>query len=87
MPLGAAEGGHLNRWKEYGQGLRSTISASTVGLELALSVGLGYFIGDWLDDWLGTEPYLMLALVIVGSIAGFLNLWRGLQRIRRQDDE
>ena len=25
--------------------------------------------------------------VIVGSVAGFLNLWRGLQRIRRQDDE
>ncbi len=77
----------LNRWKEYGQGLRTALSASTVGLELALSVGLGYWIGDSLDDWLGTEPYLMLTLVLLGSVAGFLNLWRGLQRMRRDDNE
>ncbi len=77
----------MNRWREYGRGLRTTISASTVGLELALSIGLGYWVGDSLDEWLGTRPYMMIALVVVGSIAGFLSLWRGLQRMRALDDE
>lgn len=54
---------------------------------MALSIGVGYWIGDSLDDWLGTAPYLMLAFVLLGSVAGFLNLYRGVKRLRDQDDE
>jgi ATP synthase protein I len=63
------------------------VSASTVGLELALSVGLGYLAGDALDGWLGTAPWLMLVMVVLGSAAGFYNLYRGLKRMRTREDE
>ena len=30
---------------------------------------VGFFIGRWLDGKLGTAPYLMIALVIIGLIS------------------
>lgn len=30
---------------------------------------VGYFIGDWLDDKLGTSPYLTILLIIMGIIS------------------
>lgn len=30
---------------------------------------LGYFAGNWLDKKLGTEPYLMVILILVGLVS------------------
>jgi len=79
--------GALNRWKKYGEGLKSTASYSTVSIEMALSVGLGYLVGDALDGWLGSAPYGMLAMVILGSAAGFFSLFRSLKRLKMRDDD
>ena len=46
----------LNR--EQREQLKQVGSLSTIGLELGLSVGLGYLGGEWLDGKLGTEPWL-----------------------------
>ncbi len=44
----------LNR--EQREQLRQMGSLSTIGLELGLSIALGYLGGEWLDGKLGTEP-------------------------------
>jgi F0F1-type ATP synthase assembly protein I len=77
----------VEKWKAYGQSLRTTFSYSTVGLEMALSVGLGYLVGDYLDGRLGTTPYGMIGMVLLGSAAGFFSLFRSLKRLERRDDD
>src|SRR5262245_37479305 len=47
-----------------------TLSASSVGLELGLSVVVGVLFGRWLDGKLGTEPWLMLVFLALGLAAG-----------------
>jgi len=74
-----------DRWQRYGSGLKGTMRFSSVGLELALSVLLGFLAGDWLDGRLGSTPWAALAGVVLGSTAGFLNLWRALRRLTRSD--
>ena len=49
---------------------------SVVGLEMGLSVVVGYLIGAGLDSWLGTRPYLMVLFLLFGVAAGFLGLYR-----------
>ena len=56
------------------------LSASSAGLELGISVGLGALFGSWLDGKLGTEPWMMLAFLIIGVIAGFRGLLRAVAR-------
>lgn len=48
---------------------------ATAGLELVISIVVGYFGGRALDKWLGTEPYCGYSGLILGVIAGFRNLF------------
>jgi ATP synthase protein I len=49
-----------------------------VGLGFAASILLFFFLGRWLDDRLGTEPWLLIVGVFVGLAAGFWSMYRRL---------
>ena len=59
---------------------------STVGLVLAISVGLGAWLGLWLDERWGTGPWMTVLGVVIGSAAGFRELLREVNRYRRKDE-
>ena len=42
---------------------------SSMGLELGLSVVIGFLIGSWIDDWLATDPWFLMIFGIAGIIA------------------
>jgi ATP synthase protein I len=60
----------------------NALSASSVGVEIGLSVGIGLLIGYYMDNWLGTQPWLMFLWLVFGLIAGF----RGVMRAVREAD-
>ena len=69
--------------------LKRYLRFSTIGLEMGLSVALGYYIGKWLDTYFGSTPWLLLLFVFFGLSAGFLSLWRSLRAMQdewRQED-
>jgi ATP synthase protein I len=59
------------------------LSASSVGLELGLSVIIGLLIGYFLDQRLGTQPWLMLLMLCFGLVAGFRGVLRAVKRAER----
>ncbi len=59
---------------------------STVGLTLAIAVGIGAMGGLYLDGYLGTEPWLTIAGVLLGSAAGFHQLIREIKQSADSDD-
>jgi ATP synthase protein I len=63
------------------RGYYKTLSATSIGIELAVAVLLGVFFGSWVDGKLGTTPWLMFLFLILGCIAGM----RGIMRYARQD--
>lgn len=56
--------------------LKAAMRVSAVGLELVLAIAVGYFAGRWLDTKLGTDPYLKISGLVLGTIAGFHSLYR-----------
>jgi len=61
----------------------NALNASAVGLELGLSVGIGLLVGYYMDKWLGTQPWLMLAWLLFGLVAGFRGVFRAVARADR----
>lgn len=61
----------------------NALSASSVGLELGLSVIIGLLIGYFLDDRFGTGPWLMLVFLGFGLAAGFRGVLRAVARAER----
>jgi len=49
--------------------------AMRLGVELVVSTVVGALLGYLLDSWLGTRPWIMVAGVILGGIAGFRTVY------------
>lgn len=65
-------------------GMFKYMKYSTVGIEMAMSVVVGGAIGYWLDQWLGTEPWMMVFWVLCGVAAGFRSLYRTAKKIMKE---
>lgn len=50
---------------------------------MGLAVLVGWWIGQWLDGKLGTEPYLMLLFLGCGIAAAFKGLIRTARQTKR----
>ena len=74
-----APGDDRSAWKGLGE-------LSTIGLTLVLATVIGLAGGYWLDRWLGTSPWLTLIGLGFGIAAGFVNLFRTVNRAGRNDD-
>ena len=59
----------------------------TLGIQLALSVVVFFFLGRWLDQLWGTGPWLMLAGLLIGVAGGFLQFFRAVANVSRQADK
>ncbi len=59
----------------------------TVGLELALSIFLGLFVGRWLDGKFDTAPWLTILGVGYGVAAGIRALYRAAKQATREAEE
>ena len=53
-----------------------------MGLEVGLSVVVGFLIGTWLDKWLETAPWFLLIFGIAGIIAGYRSMFRMVKRMQ-----
>jgi ATP synthase protein I len=67
-----------------GKRFYNVLSASSVGLELGLSVVIGLLVGMWLDGRLGTTPWMMLLWLCIGLAAGFRGVLRAVGRADRE---
>lgn len=50
--------------------------AASLGLEIAVAVFLGSFIGYEADRYFKTSPWLMVLGLVIGAIAGFWNAYK-----------
>lgn len=84
FPRPAASGGVVDPSARTAKRAYDALSASSVGLELGISVVLGVLFGVWLDGQLGTAPWMMLLFMVLGLVAGFRGALRAMRRADRQ---
>jgi ATP synthase protein I len=53
--------------------------AMGLGSQMVAATAVGAAIGWWLDTVTGWSPWCLVAFFILGSVAGFLAVYRGLQ--------
>jgi ATP synthase protein I len=56
--------------------------ASLVGIHLVSCTFIGLLMGYYLDKWMGTRPWLLVAFLIFGIAAGFKNMYEEIKKIQ-----
>jgi len=56
-----------------------TASLSSVAMSFVFAIAIGFFIGYYLDKWLGTKPYMTIFWLFIGIAAGFKNIYMAVQ--------
>lgn len=88
MGQGERWSSRARRWVRGRAGEASSVSLMHLGLTYAASVALYGLGGWWLDGRLGTLPLFTLLGVLLGASAGFLWIYREVQRAEaRERDE
>jgi ATP synthase protein I len=64
-------------WKQYGR-------YGTVGLELVLSILVGYYGGGWIDARVHGHGFVTIFGVMVGVYAGFRSLYKAAKFAQRE---
>ena len=58
--------------------------ACTMGLHLVSGPAVGFGIGYFLDDWLGTEPWMKVVFFIFGVISGFRLVYEDARKMVKE---
>lgn len=58
-----------------------------LGIQLAAAVVLMFFLGRWLDERWGTTPWMMLAGLLFGTIAGMVHFIRTVRTVDQKKSE
>jgi ATP synthase protein I len=68
-----------------GDGTTADSQAMSVGMragtELVGAIGGAALIGYGLDRWLGTKPWLLIVMLLLGIFTGFMNVWKTTQNV------
>lgn len=64
---------------------------SSLGISVALAIGIGVWFGLTLDRWLGTKPWFFFIFLLIGIAAGFKNVivitGREVRKINNDDNK
>jgi ATP synthase protein I len=55
--------------------------AMSVGMVISSNIAGGVLLGYLLDRWLGTEPWLIVTCLIIGTIGAFIGVYRIVSRL------
>lgn len=67
--------------------LRQVGALAGAGVQFAAIVSLCVAAGWWLDEKLGTSPWLLLVGGLLGAVAAFYHLYRLLLNVSAADDK
>ena len=65
---------------------RSLAMVSSMGISVALAIGIGAWFGLTLDAWLNTKPCFFYIFLLLGIAAGFKNIFVIARREIKKDE-
>jgi len=53
---------------------------SQIGISMIMPIIMGLYIGNWLDNRLGTGPVFLFIFIIMGIVSAFISVYKLTQR-------
>ncbi|MFN2363006.1 MAG: AtpZ/AtpI family protein [Halarsenatibacteraceae bacterium] len=66
---------------DLGQIMKALGLLTYIGILMVVSIGIGYFLGAWLDTQFNTEPVIAIIGLIIGVGAGFYSVYQVVKEL------
>lgn len=66
---------------DLGQIMKALGLLTYIGILMVVSIGIGYFLGAWLDSRFNTEPVISIIGLIIGVGAGFYSVYQVVKEL------
>jgi ATP synthase protein I len=76
----------MNEEKKLGSILKETAPYLTLGIQLAITVVVFFFIGKYADEYFGSKPWLMVTAVLIGSAGGMIKFFRTVIELSTKEE-
>ncbi len=75
----------LKRKDDKSAGYRQIGFLTLIPIIMVVAPLLGYFLGSFLDEKLGTEPYLMIVFIVFGFVAAGKEVYELIKRSAKEE--
>lgn len=75
----------LKRKDDKSAGYRQIGFLTLIPVIMVVAPLLGYFLGSFLDEKLGTEPYLMIVFIVFGFVAAGKEVYELIKRSAKEE--
>ncbi|KPJ49293.1 MAG: hypothetical protein AMJ41_03200 [candidate division Zixibacteria bacterium DG_27] len=75
----------LKRKDDRSVGYRQIGLLTLIPIIMVVAPLLGYFLGSFLDEKLGTEPYLMIVFIVFGFVAAGKEVYALIKRSAKEE--
>lgn len=75
----------LKRKNDKSAGYRQIGFLTLIPIIMVVAPLLGYFLGSFLDEKLGTEPYLMIVFIVFGFVAAGKEVYELIKRSAKEE--
>ncbi len=58
----------------------------TLGLQLAITVVIFFFLGKYADAYFGTKPWLMVAAILLGAAGGLIKFFTTVIALGKKEE-
>ncbi len=62
-------------------------TVGTMGTHMVTHPAVGAVVGYFLDDWLGTKPWLFIVGLLLGVVAGFKAVYMDTRKIMKAQEK
>ena len=69
------------------KGMQALALTTTISMEIAITVTLGFWLGRFLDGRFGTEPWIMVSGVLLGMGLGIFSIIQTLERFFKDKEQ
>lgn len=68
------------------KGMQALALTTTISMEIAITVTLGFWVGGFLDRYFGTEPWIMVSGILIGMGLGVFGIIQTLERFFKEKE-
>lgn len=72
---------------DFAKVARDLSSIGSFGFLMAGSIFLGYFAGNYLDNFFGTSPWLLILFILLGITGGIMEYKKILKKVLKDKEQ